>query len=84
MTGGHGDPTAIVGDALFMLRTEAMLELAGWMREFDRSRPDHDKVRFLGADVLELRPIQFSVVSRDDAVQHAHALLGFYLLPDSG
>jgi erythromycin esterase-like protein len=56
VTSGHGDPTAIVGDALFMLRTEAMLELVGWMREFNRGRPDHDKVRFLGADVLELRP----------------------------
>jgi erythromycin esterase len=145
VTSGQGDAAAVVGDALFMLRTEAMLELVGWMREFNRSRPDHDKVRFLGADVLELRPIQFdelrryvadvapdrredleahlapidwrgdpftqlgwytqlpaveqraviaharavyhlvrtvptgpSVVSRDDAVQHAHALLGFY------
>jgi erythromycin esterase len=145
VTSGHGDPTAVVGDALFMLQTEAMLELVGWMREFNRGRPDHDKVRFLGADVLELRPIQFdelrrhvadvapdqredleahlapidwrgdpfaqlgwytqltaagqrvviahagavydlvraipagsSAVSRADAVQHAHALLGFY------
>jgi erythromycin esterase len=145
VTSGRGDPTAIVGDALFMLRTEAMLELVGWMREFNRGRPDHDKVRFLGADVLELRPVQFdeirryvaevasdrheeleahlapidwrgdpftqlgwytqltaaeqraviaharavsdlvrsiptspSAVDRDDAVQHAHALLGFY------
>jgi erythromycin esterase len=145
VTSGHGDPTAVVGDALFMLQTEAMLELVGWMRQFSRGRPDHDKVRFLGADVLELRPIQFdeirrhvadvapgqredleahlapidwrgdpftqlgwytqltaaaqrmviaharevddlvralpagsSAVSRADAVQHAHALLGFY------
>jgi erythromycin esterase len=145
VTSGRGDPTAIVGDALFMLRTEAMLELVGWMRELNRGRPDHDKVRFLGADVLELRPVQFdeirryvaevapdrreeleaqlapidwrgdpftqlgwytqltaaeqraviaharavsdlvrsiptgpSAVDHDDAVQHAHALLGFY------
>ena len=145
VTSGRGDPTAIVGDALFMLRTEAMLELVGWMRGFNRGRPDHDKVRFLGADVLELRPVQFdeirryvaelapdrreeleahlapidwrgdpftqlgwytqltaatqraviaharavsdlvrsiptgpSAVDHDDAVQHAHALLGFY------
>jgi erythromycin esterase len=145
VTTGHGDPAAVVGDALFMLRTEAMLELVGWMREFNRGRPDHDKVRFLGADVLEPRPVQFdeirryvadvaprrrqeleahlapidwrgdpfeqlgwytgltaaaqraviaharavdrlvrtvragsSAVSRADAVQHAHALLGFY------
>jgi erythromycin esterase len=144
VTSGHGDPTAIVRDALFMLQTEAMLDLVRWMREFNRGRPDHDKVRFLG-DVLELRPVQFdeirryvadvapdqredleahlvpidwrgdpfaqlgwytsltaaeqrrviahasavydlvraipagsSVVSRGDAVQHAHALLGFY------
>ena len=145
VTSGRGDPEAVVGDALFLLRTEAMLELVGWMREFNRGRPDHDKVRFLGADVLELRPVQFdelrryvaevapdrrgdleahlapidwrgdpfaqlawytqlepaeqrrviahagavddlvratppgaSVVGRADAVQHAHALLGFY------
>jgi erythromycin esterase len=38
VTSGRGDPTAIVGDALFMLRTEAMLELVGWMREFNRGR----------------------------------------------
>ena len=64
VTSGHGDPTAIVGDALFMLRTEAMLELVGWMREFNRGRPDHDTVRFLGANVLELRPIQFDELRR--------------------
>ncbi|HZB60382.1 MAG TPA: erythromycin esterase family protein [Actinomycetota bacterium] len=64
VTSGHGDPTAVVGDALFMLQTEAMLELVGWMREFNRGRPDHDKVRFLGADVLELRPIQFDEIRR--------------------
>lgn len=145
VTGGQGDPTAIVRDAMFMLQTEAMLDLVRWMRAFNRGRPDHDKVRFLGADVLELRPVQFgeirryvadlapdrreeleahlapidlrgapftqfgwyaqltaaeqrtviahagavhdlvravpagpSAVSRDDAAQHAHALLGFY------
>jgi len=64
VTSGHGDPTAVVGDALFMLQTEAVLELVGWMREFNRGRPDHDKVRFLGADVLELRPIQFDEIRR--------------------
>jgi erythromycin esterase len=145
VTGGHGDPEAIVRDAMFMLQTEAMLDLVRWMREFNRGRPDHDKVRFLGADVVEVRPVQFdelrryvadlapdrrddleahlapidwrgtpfaqlgwylqlpaaeqreviaharavhdlvravpagpSAVGRDDAVQHAHALLGFY------
>jgi erythromycin esterase len=145
VTSGHGDPTAIVRDAMFMLQTEAMLDLVRWMRGFNRGRPEHDQVRFLGADVLELRPVQFdeirryvadlaphrrddleahlapidwrgspfaqlgwylqlpaaeqrqliahagavydlvraipagpSAVSRDDAEQHAHALLGFY------
>jgi erythromycin esterase len=145
---GVGDPRAIVGDAMFMLRREALLDLVRWMRTFNRHRPAHDKVRFLGADVLELRPVQYDelrhhvaevapgrlaelerhldpiklrgsvwwehlswylardftdelkrpyieharaayelvrslrgrgkTVERDDAVQHAHAILGFY------
>jgi erythromycin esterase len=64
ITSGHGDPTTVVGDALFMLRTQAMLELVGWMRAFNGGRPEHDKVRFLGADVLELRPVQFDEIRR--------------------
>jgi erythromycin esterase len=64
VTSGQGDAAAVVGDALFILRTEAMLELVGWMREFNRGRPAHDQVRFLGADVLELRPIQFDELRR--------------------
>jgi hypothetical protein len=54
VTTGKGDPALIMGDAMFMLQTEAMLDLVRWMREFNRGRPEHDKVRFLGADVLEL------------------------------
>jgi hypothetical protein len=34
------------------------------MRAFNRDRPDHDKVRFLGADVLEPRPVQFDELRR--------------------
>lgn len=51
VTTGEGDPRKVVGDAMFMLRTEVMLDLVGWMRDFNRGRPDHDKVRFLGSDV---------------------------------
>jgi hypothetical protein len=72
-----------VGDALFMLRTEAMLELVGWMREFNRGRPDHDKVRFLGADVLELRPVQFDEIRRyvAEVASDRHEELEAHLAP---
>ena len=62
---GEGDPRAIVGDAMFMLQSEAMPGLVKWMRSFNASRPAADQVRFLGADVLELRPVQF-----DEIVQY--------------
>ncbi|MFI0410042.1 erythromycin esterase family protein [Actinomadura sp. 3N508] len=55
VTTGSGDAASVVGDAMFMLRSHGILELVAWMREFNEGRPPHDRVRFLGADVLELR-----------------------------
>jgi erythromycin esterase len=83
VTTGKGDPAVIVGDAMFMLQTEAMLDLARWMREFNRGRPEHDKVRFLGADVLELRPVQFDEIRRyvADLAPHRRDDLEAHLTP---
>ncbi|MBB5789314.1 erythromycin esterase family protein [Jiangella mangrovi] len=63
----RGDGTSArtaVGQARAELRTQAMLDLVRWMREFNRGRPDWDQVRFLGADVLELRSLQYDELER--------------------
>lgn len=65
VTTGEGDPRAIVRDASFLLQNEDMLALMRWMRAFNRHRGDDDKVRFLGADVQQLRAVQF-----DELVRH--------------
>lgn len=61
---GEGDPREIVADALFQWQCEEMLDLARWMRAFNRDRADEDKVRFLGADILELRETLFDELTR--------------------
>lgn len=62
--GDGTDARTAVGQALFMLRSQGMLDLVRWMREFNRGRPDWDQVRFLGADVLELRALQYDEIER--------------------
>lgn len=63
----RGDGTSArtaVGQTRAGLRSQAMLDLVRWMREFNRGRPDWDQVRFLGTDVLEPRALQFAEVER--------------------
>lgn len=62
--GDGTDARTAVGQALFLLRSQAMLDLVRWMREFNRGRPDWDQVRFLGADVLEPRALQYAELER--------------------
>ncbi|WP_162606104.1 erythromycin esterase family protein [Jiangella aurantiaca] len=62
--GDGTDARTAVGQAPFRLRSQAMLDLVRWMREFNRGRPDWDLVRFLGADVLELRALQYDEIER--------------------
>lgn len=64
VTSGVGTAEGVVNDAMFMLRSEAMLDLVRWMREFNSGRPRHDRVRFLGADVVEVRSVQYSEIRR--------------------
>ncbi|RJL35937.1 erythromycin esterase family protein [Bailinhaonella thermotolerans] len=61
---GEGDAREVVSRMGFQWRGEAMLGLVRWMREFNRGRPAHDRVRFVGADVMELRAIPFDEVTR--------------------
>lgn len=56
---GEGDPRAIVASAGFNLQSEDMVDLMAWMRKFNRGRSEDDKVRFLGADVLQLRALLY-------------------------
>lgn len=64
LTHGIGDPREIAGQATFNLQTESLLHLLKWGRAFNASRPPGDRVRFLGADVLQLRAVQFEEVER--------------------
>ncbi|NBE97504.1 erythromycin esterase family protein [Nonomuraea sp. KC401] len=61
---GKGDAREVVSQMGFQWRSEAMLGLVRWIREFNRDRADDDKVRFLGADVMEVRAIPFDEVRR--------------------
>lgn len=60
VTTGVGDPGSIVRQAGFNVRNAAMIELMEWLREFNAGRPAADQVRFLGADVVQLREVQFT------------------------
>ncbi len=58
--GGPGDPSRIVADAGFNLQNAAMLELMDWLRHHNLRRAPRRRVRFLGADVVQLREVQFT------------------------
>jgi len=62
---GGGDPAAareLVATAFPIVRHEAFLEIVRWMSEFNAGRREHDKVRFLGNDSLEVRQFQYDAV----------------------
>jgi erythromycin esterase len=61
---GHGDPREVVADMNPLWQHQAMLDLVRWMREFNRTRPPGDKVRFLGSDVTELRALPFQEITQ--------------------
>ncbi|TDD25858.1 erythromycin esterase family protein [Actinomadura sp. KC06] len=81
VTTGSGDAATVVGDALFMLRSHGILELVTWMREFNEGRPPHDRVRFLGADILELRPVLYDEIRAyvKDVAPHRYTELDGHL-----
>lgn len=66
VTGGGDvdDADEVVGQAHVMLRSAAFLDLVRWLRAFNRGRPEHDKVRFLGADIVELRDLLADEITR--------------------
>lgn len=64
VTTGAGDPQAIVQQVGFNVQNAGMLELLEWLREFNGGRPTRDQVRFLGADVVQLREVQFTELER--------------------
>lgn len=61
---GEGDARAVVDQAFPIIRHEGFLEVVRWLREFNAGRPDHDKVRFVGNDVLEVRDLLYDRVTR--------------------
>lgn len=60
---GVGDPHAIVGSAVAAWRSQEMLDLVRWVREFNLAHPQ-DKVRILGTDVTQLRRSSVDEVTR--------------------
>ncbi|NEE02515.1 erythromycin esterase family protein [Phytoactinopolyspora halotolerans] len=69
ITGGVGDPRAVLAQAGYNLQNTAMLDLMAWLRAFNTRRRPADQVRFVGADVVQLRPVQFDELQR--YVDHA-------------
>lgn len=63
VTTGEGDPRTIVAATVTTWRSAEMLALVEWMRGWNQAHPG-DQVRFLGADVLMLRPVSIEVVTR--------------------
>jgi erythromycin esterase len=60
IAGGEGEAGAIVADLGFNLNNAALVDLMEWLRAFNRGRRPSERVRFLGADVVQLRDRQFS------------------------
>lgn len=60
VTEGVGDPVEIVEQTTFNLANAALLDLMRWMRSVNEGRPADRRLRFLGADVLQLREVQFT------------------------
>lgn len=58
---GQGDPRALVADMTTRFwNTEEILDLVRWMRAYNETH-EH-KVRFLGTDILALRPASFDAI----------------------
>lgn len=64
---GGGDAQAarnLVAGAFPIVRHEGFVEIVRWLSEFNADRPEHDKVRFLGADSLEVRQFLYDRVTQ--------------------
>lgn len=58
---GEGDPRALVHGMSFPFWVcQEMLDLIQWMRAYNQAH--HDKVRFLGTDIIALRDLSFDTV----------------------
>ncbi|MEU6076065.1 erythromycin esterase family protein [Micromonospora sp. NPDC047074] len=60
VVGGEGDPRELVAATSSLWRSEEMLDLVRWMREYNLSH--EDKVRFLGTDLTQLRQLLFDEI----------------------
>lgn len=59
---GEGDPRRLVADmATPFWATEEILDLVRWLRAYNETH--HDKVRFLGTDIMALRDTSFDEVA---------------------
>lgn len=83
VTGRGGDPRDIAAQASYNLQHLALLDLIEWMRDFNRGRPAGDQVRFLGADVTQLRGVQFTELTTyvDDVAPEQSERLATHLRP---
>ena len=64
VTRGEGDPMEIARQTTYHLQYEALVDLMRWMRQFNEHRPRGDQVRFAGADVIQLRQLQYDELER--------------------
>ncbi|MQA95994.1 MAG: hypothetical protein GEV11_15565 [Streptosporangiales bacterium] len=78
-----GDPAEIVGQTTFNLQNRALFDLMEWARAYNAARPPRERVRFLGADVLQLREVQFTELKRyvADVAPERSAALSTHLDP---
>jgi erythromycin esterase len=60
IVGGEGDPRSLVADTSAIWRSEEMLDLVHWMRAYNQAH--HDRVRFVGTDLTQLRQLLFDEV----------------------
>jgi erythromycin esterase len=57
---GEGDPRAVVAQASSVWRSAEMLDLVRWMRAYNLTH--QDKIRFVGTDLTQLRPLLFDEI----------------------
>lgn len=70
---GTGDPAAALRNLnVWPWKTEAMLALVEWVREFNRDRPPEDRVRFFGLDAQHSTSVAAAVAEYIDRVDPAY------------
>lgn len=83
ITDGIGNPWEIAGQATYHLQSPAFVDFMTWLRQINRHRRRPERLRFLGADVLQLREVQFTELEEyvADVAPHLKRRLATHLDP---